>query len=72
MRPAWKGLGVMKRNQGLTLKAVRRYVINVSGPGPLTDSAAQAKHHLERSSQLFSSAIAFDSDQVEALMGKYV
>lgn len=32
----------------------------------------QAKHHLNRASELFASAIAFKPDQVEALIGKCV
>ncbi|GHJ87346.1 hypothetical protein NliqN6_3748 [Naganishia liquefaciens] len=38
--------------------------------GTYPQGSEKAKHHLERSSKLFSDAIAFDPDQAEALIGK--
>jgi hypothetical protein len=46
-------------------------IVSVARSLTVQGFALQAKHHLNRSSDLFGAAIAFKPDQVEALVGRY-
>lgn len=51
-------------------KVSSRSIVSIAGSLTVQGFALQAKHHLNRSSDLFGAAIAFKPDQIEALVGR--